>query len=233
MTTASLDLPEIAFFGRSLAEYEKQFSIRTSALVGKRVLDCAAGPSSFATEAACCAVDVVAVDPLYNRNEAALRMTATAARHRMFAQMRARPELFTMRSFASFDDAEIDRRHAAERFLADFYSGVALGRYVAGALPRLPFADAAFDLVLCGHLLFVYEAKLDLAFHIAAALELCRVGRGEVRIHPLVNPAGDESRFVEPLCAELAARGIRSEIIDLDYAFFRGATRTLILRQRG
>lgn len=229
----SIDLPEIAFFGRSLAEYQLFFGFRAAALAGKRVLDCAAGPSSFAAEAACCGIDVTAVDPLYARTEYALRVTAQHAFARMFAQMRAKPSLIIRRTFASIDAAERDRRHATERFLSDFYTGRAIGRYVAAALPALPCASNTFDLTLCGHLLFTYEQLLDLDFHIAACAELVRVTRpgGEIRLHPLVNPSGDESMFVKPLCDALGASGATSEIVDVDYGFFRGATRTLVLRK--
>ncbi|MGH8018534.1 MAG: methyltransferase domain-containing protein, partial [Opitutaceae bacterium] len=93
MHTLSFELPEVLFFGRSLAEYQLFMGIRANELAGRRVLDCAAGPSSFAAEAACCGVDVTAVDPLYARTEAALRMTIHDSFSRMFAQMRAKPGL--------------------------------------------------------------------------------------------------------------------------------------------
>lgn len=232
ISTSFLPVPDIAFFGRSLAEYQVFFGIQASALIGRRVLDVAAGPSSFAAEASCCGVEVTAVDPLYRCTEHALGLRVHDGLHRMFATMRTRPEMFRLRSFASLDAAEADRRHAAARFLADYYTGVAVGRYVAGALPGLPFADATFDLVLCGHLLFVYEDRLDLDFHIAACRELVRVARpdGEVRIHPIVNLRGETSAHLAPLREALDVSGIASSIVDVDYEFFRGTTKTLVLR---
>jgi ubiquinone/menaquinone biosynthesis C-methylase UbiE len=232
-TAPSFSVPDIAFFGRSLAEYQVFFGIRAADFVGRRVLDIAAGPSSFAAEAACAGVDATAYDPLYRCNEHALRMRATDGLHRMFATMRTRPEMFRLRSFASLDAAEADRRRASERFLADYYTGVAVGRYVSAALPSLPCADASADLVLCGHLLFVYDDRLDLDFHIAACRELARVARAdaEVRIHPIVNLRGETSAFVAPVREALGVHGIASEIIDVDYEFFRGTTKTLVLRR--
>lgn len=235
MTTTALPVPEIAFFGRSLAEYQVFFGIRVATLAGQRVLDVGAGPASFAAEAACCGVDVTAVDPLYRCNEHALRMRALAGLSRMEATMRSRPEMFRLRSFESLDAAHADRRRAAERFLADYYTGVAVGRYVSAALPSLPFADGSFDLVLCGHLLFVYDDRLDLDFHLAACRELARLATpgGEVRIHPVVNLAGEPSAHLDPLREALAVHGIRSEFVEVDYEFFRGTTRTLVLRKGG
>ena len=232
-TTTSLPVPDIAFFGRSLAEYQVFFDIRASDHIGQRVLDVGAGPSSFAAEAACAGVDVTAVDPLYRCNEHALRMRATDGLNRMFATMRTRPEMFRLRSFASLEAAEADRRRAAARFLADYYTGVAVGRYVSAALPSLPFGAGTFDLVLCGHLLFVYDDRLDLDFHVAACRELARVARPEteVRLHPIVNLRGELSPLVAPVREALLVHGIASEIIDVDYEFFRGTTRTLVLRR--
>ena len=232
MTHTALSVPDIAFFGRSLSEYQVFFGIRSADFVGRRVLDVAAGPSSFAAEAACAGVDVTAVDPLYRFNEHALRMRVTDGISRMHASMRARPEMFRLRSFASLEAAQADRQRAAERFLADFYTGVALGRYVSAALPSLPFAKDTFDLVLCGHLLFVYDDRLDLEFHVGACRELVRVttAGAEVRVHPIVNLRGETSHLVGPVREALEAFGIESEVIEVDYEFFRGTTKTLVLR---
>jgi SAM-dependent methyltransferase len=234
MQTLCFDLPEFAFFGRSLAEYHRFLGFRPADLVGLRVLDCAAGPSSFAAEAACLGIDVVAVDPLYARNETALRMTVGAAYDRMARQMHEKRELLEFRAYPTIDDAVRARRAAAERFLADYYTGRAVGRYVAAALPTLPFGDATFDHAFCAHLLFVYERLLDFDAHLAACLELVRVTRpgGEIRVHPIVDPRGEESALLRPLCDALEAHDIESRIEHVDYSFFRGTHRTLVLRRR-
>lgn len=233
MSTTTLSVPDIAFFGRSLSEYQVFFGIRAADFAGRRVLDVASGPSSFAVEAACAGIDVTAVDPLYRFNEHALRMRAHDGLTRMFATMRRRPEMFRLRSFSSIDAAEADRRGAAARFLADYYTGVAVGRYVAASLPSLPFADGTFDLVLCGHLLFVYDDRLDVDFHVAACRELVRLAgaAAEVRIHPIVNLRGETSPHVAAVREALQVFGIASEIVDVNYEFFRGTTKTLVLRR--
>ncbi|BET68955.1 class I SAM-dependent methyltransferase [Opitutales bacterium ASA1] len=234
MKTPSFDLSDFAFFGRSLAEYHRFLGFRPEELTGLRVLDCAAGPSSFAAEAAFCGIDVVAVDPLYALNETALRMTVAAAYDRMARQMHEKRELLTFRAYPTIDDAVRSRRAAAERFLADYYTGRAVGRYVAAALPTLPFGEATFDHAFCAHLLFVYERLLDFEAHLAACLELARVTRpgGEIRIHPIVDPRGEESALLHPLRDALDAHGIASRIEHVDYSFFRGTHRTLVLTSR-
>ncbi|HMS36533.1 MAG TPA: class I SAM-dependent methyltransferase, partial [Arachnia sp.] len=60
------------------------------------------------------------------------------------------------------------RREAAAVFVADHTRHPE--RYVAAQLPELPFANDAFDLALCSHLLFTYQ-QITLEQHIAAIRE--------------------------------------------------------------
>jgi SAM-dependent methyltransferase len=227
----TLELPAVSFFGRTLEEYTRFFSLDPATLRGRAVLDVAAGPSSFTAEARRLGADAVAVDPLYGRSPAELGTLVREDYARMFAQMRAKPALFRLKAFRSFDEAEADRRAAAARFLTDYEGNVRHGRYVRAALPQLPFLDGAFDLVLCAHLLFVYAARFDLAWHVAACAELARVSAGEVRIHPLCGPGGRRYPQLDALRRELEARGLDSEVRRVDYAFFAGSTTTLVLRR--
>ena len=105
------------------------------------------------------------------------------------------------------------------------------GRYVGGALPRLPFFDNSFDLVLCGHLLFLYAARFDFEWHVAACRELARVSAGEVRIHPVCGADGRPYSKLGALRRELKASGIESEVGRLDYEFFLGSCSMLVLRK--
>ena len=127
---------------------------------------------------------------MYNRTPACLAARIRQDYERMFVQMRTKPRLFRFKSFSSFEEAETDRRAAAQRFLADYEGNVRHGRYVRGALPLLPFLDGAFDLVLCAHLLFIYAARFDFDWHLEACAELARVSSGEVRIHPVCGADG-------------------------------------------
>ncbi len=229
--TPVLDLPVVSFFGRSLAEYTKFFALDVAALKGRDVLDVAAGPASFTAEACARRIDAVAVDPFYGRPAADLAAQVQLDYARMFEQMRAKRRLFRFRAFASFDEAEAERRAAAQRFIADYEAHFAHGRYVGGVLPRLPFFDGTFDLVLCAHLLFTYAARFDFDWHLAALRELVRVSAGEVRIHPIVGPDGKPYPGLARLRRELKAEGIASQIVDVDYEFFTGANAMLVLRR--
>lgn len=229
-----MELPAVSFFGRTLQEYARFFALDPAKLRGEAVLDVAAGPSSFTVEASRCGIDAVALDPLYQHSPDSLALRVREDYARMFAQMRAKPRLFRLKSFTSFAAAETDRRAAAQRFLTDYAGNIRHGRYVRGSLPLLPFLDEAFSLVLCAHLLFIYQARFNYEWHRDACLELVRVTSGEVRIHPVCGPDGRPYAELERLRTDLQAHGIRSEVVRTEYEFFAGAHSMLVLtRERG
>ncbi|WP_221032023.1 methyltransferase [Actomonas aquatica] len=230
--TPVFERPAVAFFGRSLAEYVQFFDLDVDALRGRSVLDVAAGPSSFTAEARRGGVEAVAVDPLYARNPADLERQVAQDYEHMFERMRTGQNSgrFRFKSFASVDEAEADRRRAAKRFLGDFAAHREHGRYFGAALPKLPFLDGAFDVVLCAHLLFIYPALFDFAFHLAACRELMRVARDEVRIHPVCGADGQPYPQLGDLIGELGESGVEAREVPVDYEFFAGATTMLVLR---
>ena len=232
LTSPELEVPSIAFFGRTLAEYAQFFSLDIGKYKGRSILDVAAGPSSFTAEACKRGVDAVAVDPMYGSKTETLKDTVTVDYRNMIAQMHAKRHLFRFKSFGSLEEAELSRRTAAERFLADYDAHFVHGRYVGAALPLLPFFDRAFDTVLCAHLLFVYAKRFDFDFHLAACKELVRVSREDVRIHPIVGVNGRKYPELGRLRIALAEDGIDSQIVEVDYEFFTGSDSMLVLRRK-
>jgi len=226
-----LELPSVSFFGRTLAEYTQFFALNLPALRGRDVLDVAAGPSSFVAEACARGIDAVALDPLYGSTPETLATHVQLDYARMLTQMRAKPGLFRLKSFPSLDAAETDRRLAVQRFLTDYETHFVHGRYVGGTLPRLPFFDNAFDLVLSAHLLFIYGTRFDFEWHVAAGRELARVSAGEVRIHPLCGADGRPYPKLAALRRELRASGIESDVVRVDCEFFIGSGSMLVLRK--
>jgi hypothetical protein len=227
-----LSLNSVAFYGRTLAEYMRFFALTPEALHGSNILDVAAGPSSFTAEATRRGLDATAVDPLYGYPVDSLRAHVTLDYRDMHERLRERAAFMACGPvFGSVEEAIAERQRGADRFLRDYESGFLHGRYVGGALPVLPFLDRQFDLVLCAHLLFVYGRQFDYSFHLDACVELVRVCAGEVRIHPLCGLDGKPYPELSRLRAELEGRGIVSEVVGLDYAFFPGADSMLVLRR--
>ncbi|MDQ8180459.1 class I SAM-dependent methyltransferase [Pelagicoccus sp. SDUM812005] len=232
MSQNLFELQSIYFFGRPYAELLKCFGLTEEALVGRSVLECPSGPSSFVVEANARGIDAVGVDPLFYRSPQAIRDLAQADFRVMFDRVKAASDKFVKRTYASVEEAERIRRDGLERFLADYSIGKALGRYREGSLPYLDFEDRSFDVALCGHLLFIYADMLDLEFHRAAFRELCRVAREEVRIHPIVDNGSDRYPHLDELRQLADSLGFDSRIQDVDHEFFTGTNRTLVLRRR-
>ena len=229
-------LPKVHFFGRDLAEYCRIFLLHSDRELrpGTRVLDVAAGPSSFTAEATRLGLRATAVDPHYGARPDTLATLIRSDHARVSAQMRAKPHLLrpSAESFPDLESAIAGRAAAAGSFLADYEAGFLHGRYVGAALPLLPFADGSFDLTLCGHLLFLHANLLDHAFHLAACRELLRVTRpgGEVRLHPLCGGDGRDQAGLNRLLAELAEERVTPERIPVRGAFFHAADATLVLK---
>ena len=227
----SFDLEEALPWGRSLAEYRAMFALEDFVpRAGKplRILDCAAGPSSFAAETARAGGCVVAVDPLYAHEEEAIAARVEVARTTMMAAVRAERHRFIWTRFASPEALEVARMGAMERFLADYEAGRREGRYRVAALPHLPFESDCFELVLASHFLFLYSAQFGLGFHLSALEEMLRVG-AEARVFPLLDLQGKPSAHLPAVMAALKGKGYRVELRKVDYEFQAGGDEMLLV----
>ena len=120
------------------------------------------------------------------------------------------------------------RLAAVDAFAADRARSPA--RYVAAALPHLPFADDRFRLVLSSHLMFVYPDHLGYSDHLAFARELARVAGEEARIFPLVDTLGARWPSLDRLRDDLAREGVGTDVRPVPYEFIRGGDEVLVLR---
>jgi SAM-dependent methyltransferase len=212
---------------RSFAEYLAMFDLATPDLADRTVIDVAAGGSDFAVTAAGFGAHVVAVDAAYAVEPDVLSAQLTDYTGTGLAIVDGHPDRFTWDWYGSRAARDEMRRQAAQRFTIDRLESP--GRYVAGALPSLPFRDDAFDLVLCSHLLFTWSEVLDRSWHHDAILELARIG-GEVRLFPLVVQAtGDPVDWLPSLCDELRGAGLGIEERQVPYEFQTGANRMLVI----
>lgn len=217
MKEKQFSFDDVVFFGRSIDEYVSMFDLDLSDLQGKIVLDCSAGPSAFAAQAEDHGITVIACDPRYDQDGSSLAlMVDEHAEQVQQKQVRARhlfhPELVSV----------AERKLAMKTFLQDYESGKTSGRYVCGALPKLPFSDRTFDLVLCANLLFIYSdasvgglmqgSPFDYQFHLNSIRELLRVTRHEVRIYPLQGTDVVEHAWLRPIMRDLEQSGFVAQL---------------------
>ncbi|MGF1608290.1 MAG: hypothetical protein ACFCUQ_02760 [Kiloniellales bacterium] len=221
----AFDLDHAVPWGRSRADYCAFFDLGDLPR-NARILDCAAGPSSFTAESTRLGWDVTAVDPLYRHSadEIARRIEAEVPRQ-VESLQRAR-DRFVWGRYGTPEKLAEMRLAAMRAFLDDYREAAGSGRYLAAGLPILPFHERRFDLALCSHFLFLYSHLFDAAFHIVAIAQLLRAAR-EVRIFPLLDLDGAPSAHLGPLRQALAARGAESEIRLVPYEFQRGGDRML------
>jgi len=223
-------LDKVVPWGRAFDEYRRMFALSDDDL-GRRILGCGDGPASFNAEATRRGSAVVSCDPLYRCDAGRIRARIDATADEVLRQTRDNAGEFVWNAIPSMEELGRLRHAAMDTFLDDYPAGRAEGRYLDAELPRLPFEDHAFELALCSHLLFLYSAQLDEAFHLAAAREMCRVA-GEVRIFPLLALGATPSPWVGPVADELRARGFTVSIERVSYEFQRGADRMMRIRPR-
>lgn len=215
---------EFAFQGRTAEEYARFFDLDPAKW--DSVLDCGAGPSSFAASTRD-ETDVVAVDPVYAAPASELRERGAASVERVASHFSGLEERFVWQFYDDLDDRVEYLECAHDRFFEDFAASP--DRYVAAALPRLPFREDSFDLALTAHLLFMYEDRLDEAFHYRAVAELCRVARSQVRVYPLATLGGQSAEYVDPVVSRLEADGHRVARRPIPFEFQRGADEMLVV----
>lgn len=200
----------------------------TSDDLSRSILDCPGGAASFAAEANDRGTSVIAVDPVYTASAEWLAQHAVDEAIRGNRHTGASVESFVWTFFTDIDDHLERRTAAARRFGADLIDRSSA--YVTGSLPRLPFRGSSFDLVLSSHLLFMYADRLDEDFHVAAALELTRVARSEVRIFPLISEAGtDVAPLINAVREAVATIGATTTVSRTSYEFQRGGDEMLVI----
>ena len=201
------------------------FGLTPQDLDGK-ILDCAAGPTSFNAEGTQKGCRITSCDPLYrftaeeiaNRIDESYDMVVTGAM--------ANRDRYVWEEIGSPVRMGEARMAAMRRFLEDFPAGLEKGRYHPHALPSLGFEDSQFDLALSSHFLFTYSEQLSADFHVAAIKEMCRVA-DETRVFPLLNYDGWPSRLLHPIISKLRTQRYRAELQRVPYEFQKGGDRLL------
>ncbi|WP_298694856.1 hypothetical protein [uncultured Sulfuricurvum sp.] len=215
----SLQLDDFLITGRTFEEYMAFFDLDAETMKKMRVLDCPSGASSFIAEAKRRGIAAQGCDILYCYDRDVLRAQGEKSIEKIYADTSWMAE----HNFAFYHSIERHKEHrvgALELFCSDYNTT----DYWFAELPKLPYRDDSFDLVLSSHLLFVYDDRLDEAFYEASIAEMLRIGK-EVRIFPLVdykNSRADETDNFSPLAYRMAEK-FGGEILDVGFEFQKNA----------
>ena len=224
--SSRFQLQSVAFFGRTLAEYLQMLSLDQEGLRGLKILDVASGPGSFIAEALAMGLDATGCDPMYDGDPGAIVAQGKADIDACREQIRRNPGVLV---YADIEVFYGDKYAALERFAADYAKRRYDGRYIAGALPSLPFTDRSFDLVLTANFLMVYaplEAggmhagdSFGLDFHLQSVEELARVTRKELRVpgmHTWKQPP-ERHPYCRPMMERLEELGFAVSLVESSY----------------
>jgi hypothetical protein len=225
-----MKLNEIVPWGRTLDEYQRMFNLTTSDLA-KRILGVGDGPASFNAESTAAGHSVVSIDPIYTFSAGELEKRISDTYETVIEQMHKNADHYNWSTFRDVDQLGRERMKAMNLFLSDYEHGKQQGRYLSNQLPKLPFMDQSFDLVLCSHLLFLYSEQLSEVFHLESIHELSRIAK-EIRIFPLISLTGEPSPYLNRVSAACLANGIRVDSIPVDYHFQKGAYQMMCLTKR-
>ncbi|MFA5215705.1 hypothetical protein [Sulfuricurvum sp.] len=223
----SLQLDDFLITGRTFEEYVAFFDLNAETMKNMRVLDCPIGASSFIAEAKSRGIAASGCDILYCYDRDALRVQGEKSIEKIYADT----SWMVDNNFAFYQSIERHKEHrvgALEAFYADYNTT----DYWFAELPKLPYKDDSFDLVLSSHLLFVYDDRLNLTFHEASITEMLRIGR-EVRIFPLVdykNSRADESDNLSPFTYQIAEK-FGGEIVKVGFEFQKNGAYMLRIKR--
>ncbi|SFB33880.1 Methyltransferase domain-containing protein [Cohnella sp. OV330] len=218
---------------RSYEEYERMFGIEADKLPGEKVLDVAGGASSFTAHLCAQGIDAYAADPFYAGDRQAIVAAAAKEIDTSSAKIAAMSHVYDWSYYGSPERHRRIREASLASFAAHFQSEAGGEKYLAASLPRLPFKDDTFSLVVCSHFLFLYADQFGERFHEEALRELLRATRpgGEVRIYPLVTLAWEPVPYLDRLLRALEAEA-EASFIPCGLPFVPRESRVLALRKK-
>lgn len=217
-------------WGRSFEEYVAMFALSKEDLA-KRILGCGDGPASFNCILTKQGGHVISTDPLYRFGADQIAGRIRKTYDEVLRQTRNNENQFVWHHISSVEELGRVRMEAMKVFLSDYPTGRKDGRYIEASLPNLPFKDAALDIALCSHLLFLYSEQLSEDFHVRSIKELCRVS-SETRIFPLLELGAEKSRHLERITARLETDGLAVTIERVPYEFQKGGNEMMRIKHK-
>ncbi|MFQ5509038.1 MAG: hypothetical protein ACE5FN_06845 [Leptospirillia bacterium] len=227
MARQQIKLDDIAFLGRTRAEYARYFNLG-QLRPGDRILDAASGACSFTAEMRKAGYEVFAADPLYRLDVDGLAARAEADLDTVCTQLPDVAHNYRWDFYRGVEDLRRHRERAHCTFLTDFAKHPS--HYKTCSLPDTGFPDNVFDVSLVSYFLFLYDDRLDYAFHKAALLELARITVSEVQVYPLANLAAERSAHVDALMADDDLAHLSLQLEDSGFEFVKGASERLVIR---
>ena len=230
MSKQGLVLDKVVLLGRTFDEYARYFALDLEALRGCSVLDVASGVSSFCAEANAQGIHATAFDLIYDVSPDEIQSRCEPDLDQVTRNI-ALAKTYKWDFYQSPAGMRRYRERAYQGFLTDYRTQRG-ARYVAGQLPRLPFADGQFDVTLTSYLLFVYEEHFDYEFHKRSVIEMMRVTKDEARCYPVVTFEAKPCAYIDRLQSDPDLQHLTFEQVRTDFEFLIGSNAFLRIRHR-
>jgi len=220
-----LELSKIIFIGRTFDEYVKMFDLTDNELRDNKILDAPSGACSFTAIASQRGCNVTATDIAYFHPFEELKTKGEEDIQQAMEGIAKVKEKYRWDYFNSLQELESHRMSA----LLDCNSHMQASpsSYIPSVMPKLPFENNQFDIILSAHFLFMYSDRLDIDFHIQTIEEMLRVTAKEVRIFPLTDLNGYRSVHVPFLIERIEQLGWKWEERIVAYEFQQNANTML------
>lgn len=207
-------------WSHSLKNYVLMFDLNTSEFC-QPILDMAAGASTFNIEMTNQGYKVISCDPIYKTPPENITETVNHLIDHLASKIEQTQDRYQW-GLQYRNPAELERqqRDMAEIFIRDYAKGLKEKRYVSDSLPTLSFEDYQFHYALCANFIFDGHYANDVNFQLQSLREMARVAR-EVRIFPLLDPAGNISANLGPILAQLQLEGYGVEIRQVPYQLLK------------
>jgi hypothetical protein len=218
-----MDNNYVSVFGRDLDEYEKMFNLKNIA-PSTKIISIADGPSSFNVQLREQGINITSVDPIYNLSvneiEEIFQKSYLFTKD-LFVKNK---ENYNFKNEHEMELALARRKNTFNAFIIDYEKH--RDKYEYGKLPFLKYEANAYDLCLCSNLLFLFDHLFDLEFHINSIKEMLRISK-EMRLFPLYNINGKESKYVNPVIEYLTDNNYTWEMESNNYHIWKRGNRLL------
>lgn len=223
----------VAMTCRAFEEYQSMFMLEDSMLAKGKILDIAAGASSFTAECIARGYDAIACDPLYKLSDEHIYEFGKQQLSIASEKLSSKKDAFIWQYYKDIEGHDVIREHSLEKFIASYRSDLDKEIYVNAMLPDLPFEDNIFSCIVCNHFLFLYQEQFDYSFHLAAIKEMIRITKegGIILIYPLVGFKDELYPQLDVLQQELTELGVDVSIRSTEFRFLPSADAILAIRK--
>lgn len=228
LKSTELEIERVIFIGRTYEEYLSMFDLNLADLEGRKILDCPAGACSFTAIGRKKGLNISSCDIAYAFSVAELYNKGKDDLKHAIEKMQLSKSNYRWSYFENINHLERHRMQALTDCIYDMKHYPK--SYKVASLPKIPYKNNEFDVLLSAHFLFMYADHFDYHFHKQTINEMLRVTKKEIRIFPIVNLKGERYEKLDDIIKYLSELGYKIEEVKVDYEFQTNANTMLKIK---